>query len=281
MARVDLVALQQRLAAQKQQPPTPPPEPPAWHTRPAQRPQAPAPSAAAAMPRQPARPATVPAAAPVGTLRAPPVLTAATIPAHRQGKPVTSRTSAKDGAPPASARVETTSLREEISNRPKTETADARQPTDRTAFPVHAPADAETIAHNQRLEAQWLREHEQARAARELRWGRAEALLTDWQARWPGAFCDPPVPLKIGIDAEIRTALQQAAEGGDTTAPSWTLIKGALGRWTRRPAYRAALAAAPYRIGLDGQPAGEIADEHRPHARDGNALTAISVTAAS
>ena len=65
MARIDLVALQQRLAQQQPKPATPvPAEPPSWSTRPAPA------SALRTTPAPKARPAAASAAAPAGTLRA-------------------------------------------------------------------------------------------------------------------------------------------------------------------------------------------------------------------
>jgi len=150
---------------------------------------------------------------------------------------------------------------------------DARAQTTRPGFP-HAPADEATREHNRRMEEAWHRareaahrDREQSREAQELRRARSDALLLELRTRWPALFTTP-VPLAIGIDGEIRDALRQEAAAAGTVAPAWSVIKGAIAWWTRQNGYREALATASHRIGLDGQPAGEITDRDREHARE-------------
>jgi hypothetical protein len=145
-----------------------------------------------------------------------------------------------------------------------------RPPTARPAFPEHAPADEATREHNRRMEEAWHRaretahrDREQSREAQELRRARSDALLLELRTRWPALFT-ASVPLAIGIDGQIRDALRQEAAAAGNAAPPWSAIKGAIAPWwTRQNDYREALATASHRIGLDGQPAGEITDRDR------------------
>jgi ProP effector len=146
--------------------------------------------------------------------------------------------------------------------------------SERPAFSPHVPADEATREHNRRMEEAWHRaretahrDREQSREAQELRRARSDALLLELRTRWPALFTTP-VPLAIGIDGEIRDTLRQEAAAAGNAAPAWSVIKGAIAWWTRQNGYREALATAPHRIGLDGQPAGEITDRDRKHARE-------------
>lgn len=71
-------------------------------------------------------------------------------------------------------------------------------------------------------------------------------------------------PLAIGIQQALRAALNDDAELADT--PNW-LIKQALARYTRAPAYLEAVMAGAPRVDLRGNPAGEVTDDARAHAR--------------
>lgn len=76
---------------------------------------------------------------------------------------------------------------------------------------------------------------------------------------FPALFAtNPPLPLKLRIQADI----QQRAPG-IFTKKSLSVF---LHRHTTNTAYLRAVANAPQRIDLDGQSAGEIADEHRQAA---------------
>jgi ProP effector len=70
----------------------------------------------------------------------------------------------------------------------------------------------------------------------------------------------PRKPVKLHIHADI----QQRAQGVFTRR----VLSAFLGRYTTTTAYLKALVNAPHRFDLDGQPAGEIADDHRKAAAD-------------
>jgi hypothetical protein len=73
--------------------------------------------------------------------------------------------------------------------------------------------------------------------------------------RFPALFDGPARPLKLRIQADI----QARAPG----VFSRSVLSAFLRRLTGSTAYLNALSRAPQRIDLDGQPAGEISDEHR------------------
>ena len=76
---------------------------------------------------------------------------------------------------------------------------------------------------------------------------------------FPALFAThPPQPLKLRIQADI-----QLRAPGTFTKKSLSVF---LHRYTTNTAYLRAVANAPQRFDLDGQPAGEIADEHRQAA---------------
>jgi hypothetical protein len=79
------------------------------------------------------------------------------------------------------------------------------------------------------------------------------------QDHWPVAFCDPPVPLAIGIHHQLRKALG--------TSRHYSAIATALGWWTNRSDYLAAVARGEPRRGLDGTVAGEVSEIARELAR--------------
>jgi sRNA-binding protein len=76
----------------------------------------------------------------------------------------------------------------------------------------------------------------------------------------PGAAPEPPKPLKLRIQADI----QQRAPG----VFSKKSLSIFLSRYTTGNAYIRALLAAPHRFDLDGQPAGEISEEHIAAAKE-------------
>lgn len=82
------------------------------------------------------------------------------------------------------------------------------------------------------------------------------------QQHFPALFgpSSPIRPLKLHIQADI----QQRAPGVFSKAA----LSHFLRRYTASPAYLQALARTPQRHDLDGQPAGEVSDEHRQAARD-------------
>jgi len=71
-------------------------------------------------------------------------------------------------------------------------------------------------------------------------------------------------PLAIGIQQDLRAALNADPELAET--PNW-LIKQALARYTRAPAYLEAVMAGAPRVDLHGNPAGDVTDAARAHAR--------------
>lgn len=75
---------------------------------------------------------------------------------------------------------------------------------------------------------------------------------------FPALFAGPPKPIKLRVHADI-----QARAPGLFTKKSLSIF---FHRHTTSTAYLKALVAAPARLDLDGQPAGEIADEHRAAA---------------
>ncbi|MBP7661797.1 MAG: ProQ/FinO family protein, partial [Burkholderiaceae bacterium] len=77
---------------------------------------------------------------------------------------------------------------------------------------------------------------------------------------FPALFAGPPKPIKLRIQADI----QQRAPGV-FTKPA---LSGFLRRLTGSTSYLIALTRAKQRFDLDGQPAGELSDEHRQAAND-------------
>lgn len=78
------------------------------------------------------------------------------------------------------------------------------------------------------------------------------------KAQFPALFDGPVKPLKLRIQADI----QERAPGQF----SKQLLSAFLRRYTGGTAYLIALSKAKHRFDLDGQPAGELADEHREAA---------------
>jgi hypothetical protein len=70
----------------------------------------------------------------------------------------------------------------------------------------------------------------------------------------------PPRPVKLRVHADV----QQRAPGMFTRR----VLSAFLSRHTTTSAYLRGLVESPHRFDLDGQPAGEIADEHRQAARE-------------
>jgi sRNA-binding protein len=78
--------------------------------------------------------------------------------------------------------------------------------------------------------------------------------------RFPALFAGPAKPLKLRIQADIK----ERAPGVFTKA----VMSAFLRRHTGTTAYLIALTQAEHRVDLDGQPAGEITDEHRGIAQE-------------
>jgi sRNA-binding protein len=77
---------------------------------------------------------------------------------------------------------------------------------------------------------------------------------------FPSLFGGEPKPLKLKIQADI----QQRAPGQFTKQALSAFFR----RYTGSTAYLVALTKAPHRFDLDGQPAGEISEEHRKVAAE-------------
>jgi len=80
------------------------------------------------------------------------------------------------------------------------------------------------------------------------------------KALFPALFTGQAKPIKLRIQADI----QFRAPGVFSKAA----LSGFLRRYTGGTGYLIALTRAPHRVDLDGQPAGEISDEHRQAAAD-------------
>lgn len=78
--------------------------------------------------------------------------------------------------------------------------------------------------------------------------------------RFPALFGNAPKPLKLRIQADI----QERAPGVFTKQ----LLSAFLRRHTGSTSYLIALTRAKHRFDLDGQPAGELTDEHRQVAEE-------------
>lgn len=75
------------------------------------------------------------------------------------------------------------------------------------------------------------------------------------KARFPALFTGAPKPLKIKIQADI----QERAPG----VFSKQALSAFFRRYTGSTGYLIAITKSPHRFDLDGQPAGDITDEHR------------------
>jgi ProQ/FINO family len=103
----------------------------------------------------------------------------------------------------------------------------------------------------------------------------AQTLAHTLLERYPAAFCAEPAavrPLKIGIDHDIRQALDVGP----------TVVSEVLRGYTRRRAYRAALAVpGAMRVDLDGQPVAPVTPGQQRRAQQGTRSTAPGATRAS
>lgn len=84
-------------------------------------------------------------------------------------------------------------------------------------------------------------------------------MLVRLRQTFPEAFAHP-VPLALGIAAEIKAKLQEPR-------PPNVHITRALGHWTEQDAYLEAIAAGVPRRHLDGTEAERPDEAHREHAR--------------
>ena len=88
-----------------------------------------------------------------------------------------------------------------------------------------------------------------------------QVCLAELRARFPALFAAPGVlPVKLRIHADI-----QARAPGVFSRRS---LGAVLARYTTSTAYLKALVKSPQRFDLDGQPAGDIAPEHRQAAQE-------------
>ncbi len=144
-----------------------------------------------------------------------------------------------------------------------TETPNPDQPTDATT----APAD---VTSSPEVQAQGTPEPSSSSDASPTPEAVAEApsgpsmspveatkLLKD---RFPALFGFPPKPLKLRIQADIQERLPGVF--------SKSLLSAVLRRHTNTTSYLIALSRAKQRFDLDGQPSGELSDEHRKVADD-------------
>jgi sRNA-binding protein len=86
------------------------------------------------------------------------------------------------------------------------------------------------------------------------------ACAQQLKERFPALFGGPAKPLKLRIQADI----QQRAPGVFTKQ----VLSAFLRRHTGSTSYLIALSKARHRINLDGEPDGELSDEHRQAALD-------------
>lgn len=86
-----------------------------------------------------------------------------------------------------------------------------------------------------------------------------EAAAERLKALFPALFGGAPKPIKLKIQADI-----EARAPGVFPKPVLTAF---LRRYTAGNAYLRAIVREPHRIDLDGQPAGDVADEHREAAK--------------
>lgn len=92
------------------------------------------------------------------------------------------------------------------------------------------------------------------------RWETYHATREELHTLFPGAFPargQPVPPLKIGIAQEIKAR----------TGMPWRKVQSFLRVWAGRRVYQDALAAGGERVGLDGEPAGEVDPAHVAYAR--------------
>lgn len=95
---------------------------------------------------------------------------------------------------------------------------------------------------------------------------RTQAFVETLTQRFPACFTrnrDNVRPLAIGIEKAIRSRLEK--DDATEPVPGW-LIRQALARYTRTPAYLAAVMAGGDRIDLDGNPVEPVTEAAIEHA---------------
>lgn len=96
---------------------------------------------------------------------------------------------------------------------------------------------------------------------------RTRAFIEELIERFPACFSADAAairPLAIGIEKELKKSL---AADGEAAPPGW-LIRQALARYTRSPAYLAAIIAGGDRINLAGEPVEPVTENAIEHARE-------------
>ena len=89
-----------------------------------------------------------------------------------------------------------------------------------------------------------------------------EAVIALLSERWPATFAvheSRRKPLKVGIFGDVMAAI----DGAVTRAE----LGKSLGCYTANPVYLAKLREGAKRVGLDGQPAGEVTTEQADYAK--------------
>ena len=97
---------------------------------------------------------------------------------------------------------------------------------------------------------------------------RTRAFLEQLMERYPDCFSNSPEairPLAIGIQHAIRADL--VADPDQDEPPGW-LVRQALARYTRQPAYLDATIEGRNRVNLDGSDAGAVTDEAVAYAQE-------------
>ena len=103
---------------------------------------------------------------------------------------------------------------------------------------------------------------------RQRRAERTRAFIKELVRRYPDCFSqrrDRIRPLEIGIEKALRSALDQ--EAAADPVPNW-LIRQALARYTRSPAYLEAIIAGHERINLDGEAVEPVTEAAVTRARE-------------
>lgn len=139
-------------------------------------------------------------------------------------------------------------------------TTDGAVPADAAASPAESGnGKVEPAADNASPDAapDSATEATPAKIARDLSPAACAELL---KQRFPALFAGQPKPLKLRIQADIA----QRAPGVFSKASMSAFFR----RYTGSTGYLIALGKASQRFDLDGQPAGELSEEHRQLARD-------------
>ena len=92
----------------------------------------------------------------------------------------------------------------------------------------------------------------------ESNWRKTEKALLKLEESWPELFTNPPRPLAIGINDDLKKTLEDQPAG-------W--LKRGISCWCNKKAYRAVLAEGGHRYGLKGIQ-GEVTPEQQQFARE-------------